>query len=74
MNTDVVEIIEYYTNGNSLKACERQFNMSTYKIKKMLQSHNIKIRNRSEQLIIENIKMISFEEQIKRTKIEKKEL
>ncbi len=56
MNTNEQSLVEYYVDGNSLKACEREFGISTYKIKKLLHSSNIKIRNRSEQLIIENIR------------------
>jgi len=56
MNTEEQNIIGYYLNGNSLKACEREFKISAYRIKTILQNNNIKIRNRSEQLILENIR------------------
>ncbi len=49
-------IIKFYQEGNSLAACEREFNISTYKLKKMFNSYNVHIRDRHEQCVIENMK------------------
>jgi hypothetical protein len=49
-------IIEFYNKGNSLKACERNFNISAYRIKKILIANNTILRSQKEQAIIENIK------------------
>ncbi len=54
MNTK--DIIDFYLDGNSLKSCHRKFKISEYKIKKILNNNNIAIRNRGEQLILENIR------------------
>lgn len=48
------EIINFYEQGNSMAACARKFSTYPEKIKKILLKNNIHVRNRSEQLVIEN--------------------
>jgi len=50
------ELVNYYQDGNSLAATSKKFDISVYKIKKILQQENIHIRSRHEQCIIENQK------------------
>lgn len=50
------KVIEYYIQGNSMASCSRKFKISQYLVKKILKENQIKIRNRSEQLVIENKK------------------
>lgn len=50
------ELIKFYLGGNSLAATSRKFKISVYKIKKILEQEQIKIRSKREQNIFENIK------------------
>jgi intein-encoded DNA endonuclease-like protein len=50
------EIIEFYLEGNSINATGRKFDLTPYKIKKILTKNNISIRTRHEQNILENMK------------------
>lgn len=58
MNTN--EIVFYYNQGNSIKKCSQQFQISEYMIKKTLHQWNVPIRSQREQLILENIKRKYF--------------
>jgi hypothetical protein len=49
-------IIEFYLSGESLAATSRKFKISVYKIKKILEQKQVKIRSKREQNIFENIK------------------
>lgn len=43
------EIIDKYCNGASISSLSREYQITTYKIKKILQENNINIRSRNEQ-------------------------
>lgn len=55
MNT-LNEIISFYEEGNSISAISRKFKISTYLAKKELVKAGVKIRSRSEQLVLENLR------------------
>lgn len=50
------KIIEFYLEGNSIAATSRKFNLTSYKVKKILKENNVSIRTRHEQAILENMK------------------
>lgn len=57
MNTQ--ELINEYDLGASMAQLSRKYNITTYKIKKILEENNIHIRNRAEQNRISNAQRVS---------------
>lgn len=51
---DIQELIKEYELGNSMAQLSRKYNISTYKVKKILEDNNINIRGRAEQNRISN--------------------
>jgi intein/homing endonuclease len=51
---DIQELIEEYNNGASMAQLSRKYNITSYKIKKILEKNNIYIRSRAEQNRISN--------------------
>ena len=51
---DIQELIKEYELGNSMAQLSRKYDISTYKVKKILEDNNISIRNRTEQNRISN--------------------
>lgn len=51
---DIQELIKEYELGNSMAQLSRKYNITTYKVKKILEDNNMHIRNRTEQNRISN--------------------
>lgn len=54
------DIIKFYLEGNSIAATGKKFDLTAYKIKKLLMKNHVSIRSRSEQNILENIKRSKY--------------
>ena len=53
---DIQECIKKYQNGDSITSLARQYNTTSYKIKKILINNNVQLRTRAQQNVISNQK------------------
>ena len=53
---NIQDFIKQYNDGASMAELSRKFNLSAYKVKKILENNNVHIRNRKEQNQISNAK------------------